>query len=457
MEESIYIYFTSDLHSYFENWPKLMNDINAKISKRKEKEEFYLLLDNGDHLDRSHPITDASLGNSNQQLLDYANYNAVTLGNNEGITLPSKELYHLYDDVAFDVVCANISPINDPKPSWLKPYHVFTTPENTTIGVIGLTVPFQAFYEKIGWTTEDPFEVLDYFIPIMRKKCGVIVVMSHLGAYVEEEIAKKYPVDVIIGGHTHHLYEQGHLVNDCLITAVGKHGFYYGEIKLTVNKQSKAVESKEGYAIKINDDVDGNTTAFLNELKQEAEKKLSEVVTVLDTALEVKWFEETYLMKQFVKTLQQWTDADCAMLNAGILLDGFQEGIVTKGDVLQRCPHPMNPCTMVLKGDQLIEMIRMVEEERFQNIELKGFGFRGKKIGKMIYSNLTVDYHKETDFVENVFVNDRPVDKQKKYTVATADTFSFPQLVPSLKTIKEKSYFLPELIRDLLEQSLKNV
>src|SRR5690625_3214893 len=98
MEESIYIYFTSDLHSYFENWPKLMNDINAKISKRKEKEEFYLLLDNGDHLDRSHPITDASLGNSNQQLLDYANYNAVTLGNNEGITLPSKELYHLYDD-----------------------------------------------------------------------------------------------------------------------------------------------------------------------------------------------------------------------------------------------------------------------------------------------------------------------------------------------------------------------
>ncbi|MGM8215321.1 bifunctional metallophosphatase/5'-nucleotidase [Bacillaceae bacterium W0354] len=457
MTETIYIYFTSDLHSYFDNWPKIMNEINRKVDQHKQDGSLYLLLDNGDHIDRSNLVTEASLGSSNVTLLNHANYHVATMGNNEGITLPSEQLYHLYDEATFELVCANVEPINEPAPKWLKPYHIFQTESNIKIGVIGLTAPFQAFYEKIGWTTKNPKDVLDQYIPHLRKACDIIIVLSHLGAYEEEAIADRYPVDIIIGGHTHHLYEQGRVVNDCLITAVGKHGYYYGEIQVRVNRITKEITSKEGAAIKIKDQNDSDTLKLLNKLKNEAEERLSEVATVLEEPQQVDWFNETPLMKQFVHTLKDWTEADCAMLNSGVLLQGFDQGVVTKKDILQSCPHPMNPCTMVLKGDELIEMIRMVEEERFIERELKGFGFRGKKIGKMIYANIELDYYERTNYVETVYVNGKPIDTNKKYKIATADTFSFPQLVPAISSVKEKTYFLPEFIRDLLEECLKNV
>lgn len=457
MEETIHVYFTSDLHSCFQNWPKITHGLREKITKHELNGDFYLIFDNGDHLDRSNPITDATFGKSNVTLLNEAKYNAVTLGNNEGITLPPDKLYHLYDEAQFKVVCANVKPMYEKYPKWLKPYHIFTTPSQLKIGVIGLTAPFQAFYEKIGWTTMNPIETLENYIPELINYCDIVIVLSHLGAYEEEVIANQFPIDAIIGGHTHHLYKQGQIINDTIIVAVGKHGHYYGEINLKVDRKNKKVISKNGQAIKVKEKEDQATVALLDGLSQKADKYLFETVTVLEERLENDSFKETPLMKRFVETLQQWTKADCAMLNAGVLLNGFDAGPVHKIDILKSCPHPMNPCTMILKGDQLVELVRMVEKSQFINSELKGLGFRGKHIGKMVYSNITIDYYEDTDYVETVYVNGQRVNEDQKYIVATADTFSFPQLVPLMANVKEKTYFLPEFIRDLLEVSLKNI
>ncbi|RPF50341.1 bifunctional metallophosphatase/5'-nucleotidase [Aquisalibacillus elongatus] len=455
MRETLYFYFTSDLHSHFDNWPKIMNEINQNIKKHEHNQEFYMLLDNGDHMDRSHLITEATLGEGNIELLNHSGFDVATLGNNEGITLPEEKLYHLYDHAEFEVVCANVKPQQKTEPHWLKQYQIFETPSGIKIGVIGLTAPFQAFYEKLGWEASDPLAALEKWLPDLQKQSDVIIVLSHLGISKDELMAEEYDVDVIIGGHTHHLFKQGQIINDTIITAVGKHGFYYGAVTVDVEIETRKRVGLDGYAVSVAEEEDHPETAkVLSQLNDEANDKLRKVITNLSEPYPVDWLNETSLMKAFVKTLKHWTKADCALLNSGVLLHGFNEGPVTRKDVHESCPHPMNPCTMKLTGRELIETVRMLEQEQFIHFELKGLGFRGKKIGKMVYENLSIEYHDDTNYVETVYVNGHPVQPNAAYVVATADTFSFPQLVPPISSVKEKQYYLPEFLRDLLEECL---
>ncbi|GEN47029.1 bifunctional metallophosphatase/5'-nucleotidase [Alkalibacillus haloalkaliphilus] len=454
MKEQIHLYFTSDLHSHFQYWPQIMDSINKRVNEHKADGEYYLLLDNGDHVDRVHPISEATLGQANVKLLNKADYHAVTLGNNEGITLPKDNLYHLYDDAQFDVVCANLRPSDITSPYWLKPYKIYTTPNQTKVGVIGLTAPFKKFYEQLNWDVTDPYVELDYYIPLLRNECDLIVVLSHLGMYDDETIAETYPVDVILGGHTHHLYEEAKEVNGTLINAVGKQGRFFGYVNLVIDHIQSRISEGYGEAIPIPATTDDETVYYLNELESYANQQLSQVITNLKKPFEISWFEESEIMSKFVNTLKDWTGADAAALNSGVLLQGFNVGEVTKKHVHERCPHPMNPCKMVLTGEELIETIKLFESERFTNFKLKGLGFRGQVIGKMIYSNITFDYNYYSNKIQKVYLDGEMVDPNKNYTLATADTFSFPWLIPPISKVNEKKYYMPEFLRDVLEECL---
>jgi 5'-nucleotidase len=459
MRENLYLYFTSDLHSHFENWPKIIHYINDKCKRHREKGEAYFLLDNGDHLDRFHPITEAYLGKANIDLLNAGGFRAVTIGNNEGITLPRQSFYELYDEARFDVTCANLFPIEDEKPNWLKPYTYLKTPSGITIGLIGLTAPFNAFYKKIGWNVENPFDTLDKILPVVKAESDIVVLLSHLGINEDEIIAKQYPdIDIVIGGHTHHLFKQGEHIDGTLLGAVGKHGFYVGDIQLVWNHETKILEEKHAYAIDLkNEGNDDQTKQLLHQWQRKADKILSEEICTVDHDYEVDWFRETTLISDLTEMLLEWTKADCAMLNAGILLEGLKKGAVTKADIHRICPHPINPVTVSINGEHLLEMIRMVHTKRFIEFPLKGFGFRGEILGRMVFSNIEVTTRKDkedVEHVESVTVNGKPLDLDHTYKLATADMFTFGKLLPAVSGAKHKHYFMPEFMRDLLATTI---
>ena len=63
----------------------------------------------------------------------------------------------------------------------------------------------------------------------------LIIVLSHLGVRYDEQIAVTYPqVNLVIGSHTHHLFEEGKLVNETYLAAADRYGYYLGCIDLTV-------------------------------------------------------------------------------------------------------------------------------------------------------------------------------------------------------------------------------
>src|SRR5690625_498137 len=91
MIENINLYYTNDLHSYFDHWSRVATFIKDKKEMCQSKNDSYFLFDIGDHIDRVHPITEATMGKANVELMNELDYDLVTLGNNEGVSLRSEE------------------------------------------------------------------------------------------------------------------------------------------------------------------------------------------------------------------------------------------------------------------------------------------------------------------------------------------------------------------------------
>lgn len=459
MQEKLYFYYTNDLHSYFKNWSRVVSFLNNEVAMREEKKESYWIADIGDFVDRVNPIAEAFMGKANVELLNEAGYDFATIGNNEGITLSHQDLYTLYDHADFQVVCANLNSMGE-SPAWLNSTIKVHSNDGVRIGVIGLTIPFNDYYELLDWHISSPYEELEKHVSRLKESTDVIILLSHLGINEDREIARRFPeIDVIIGGHTHHLLRTGEDLNNTLITAAGKHCSYVGEVILTWDHSLGKLVDKEAYATEITHlPKDLYTEQHLMELGNEAAEYLDKTIVNLKEPIEVRWFDSSRIMEQLTDTMKSWTHADCAMLNAGLLMDSFPAGKVTYRAIHSACPHPINPCVVELKGDELVEVIRASLKKDFMELKLKGFGFRGEVIGRMIFSGLEVETNKNKDgqeYVESIRYNGLPLDPDATYTVALPDTFTFGRLLPEVAKSDIKKFFLPEFLRDLLVMTLK--
>ncbi|MBP2257329.1 bifunctional metallophosphatase/5'-nucleotidase [Virgibacillus alimentarius] len=459
MKERIYMYYTNDLHSNFKQWPRVAGYFKNEKAKREAEHQSCWIIDIGDHLDRVHPIAEAFKGKANVQLMNDAGYDIVTLGNNEGITLAHEDLFHLYDKANFQVVCSNLKSMRSLEPEWLQPTVHLQSVKGVKIGVIGLTAPFNAFYNLLDWHVEAPFHTLEKYINELEQVSDIIILLSHLGLNEDQEIARRFSaIDVIIGGHTHHLLRRGEEINNTIITAAGKHCSFVGEVILTWDHDLNKLVNKEAYATDIthySNDLQAEQSLLV--LNKEADRLLGDPIIHMENPIEVKWFQHTEIMQKLTDTLKNWTNADCAMLNAGLLMDQLGAGDVTFKDIHRICPHPINPCIVQLSGDELLKVIRASFTKEFTELKLRGFGFRGEVLGRMIFSGLTVKTLTRSngeEYVEKVTFQGEELVKDNIYRVATADTFTFGRLLPEIAKSSTKQFFLPEFIRDLLAYTL---
>ena len=456
---TLQFYYTNDLHSHFANWSKVASYLKEKKRFHELQGTPYLLLDLGDHSDKVHPMTEGTVGKGNVQLLNELRYDYATIGNNEGITFSKKELEELYSDAKFDVIVANLYHQDGTRPSWAVPYKIHEL-NGIKVGIIGVTIPYEQFYSLLGWQIDSPFHFLQSLIDEVRSQSDVVVLMSHMGLGNDEQLAREMNgLDVIIGAHTHHVLKHGMLVEDTLITQSGKNGNYVGEVSISFDMETKKVIEKEAYAISVrNRKEDEEAKAMIQQLSLNAHKMLEEVVCRLEQPLESEWFQRSVLADELAAALREWCGADIGMINAGMLLDGLPEGNVSREDLHRICPHPVNPCKVVLKGSELREIISYSMSDEIVNLSFKGLGFRGEVMGIMAFDGLEVTSVKMDDglyHVTDVFHNGKQLVSDEEYAVATADMFTFGKFYPQMKHAKKK-YFLPEMLRDLLAWRLEN-
>ncbi|MHA6483223.1 bifunctional metallophosphatase/5'-nucleotidase [Paenibacillus sp. strain BS8-2] len=450
---------SNDIHSRLENAAK----ISAIIANERKTwgAECVLAVDCGDHMDRMRQETEGSEGQVNLSLLRECGYEAITLGNNEGLTYTPEALSHLYSNVSeFDIVCSNLVMLESgERPEWMSP-SVVIRKNGLRVGLIGATAAFSEFYELLGWKATDPLEAIRLEAEKLRDEADIVVVMSHLGLRFDEAIAEQIPgIHLILGGHTHHLLEEPLVINGVMLCAAGKFGEYVGKIEI-------AWDEKEGKPLLRGEVVptgayveSEDAEAIIEAFRKSSRIKLARVATVLRHPLPSNPARENPLSNLLAAGLRRYTNAEIGLVNAGQLLGGLALGDVTAGELHAICPSPINPCRMSIRGSKLRTALEQSLSESYSSKAIKGYGFRGEVLGMLALDGMTVVYDESRpplDRIIRIQVGEEPLDDERLYEVGTIDMFSFKVGYESLAEAESFRYYLPEFIRDVLEGELQH-
>ncbi|WP_368254508.1 bifunctional UDP-sugar hydrolase/5'-nucleotidase [Enterococcus faecalis] len=452
--EEIVLFHTNDLHSHFENWPKIRRLVKAKRSLYQKEGKTVVTIDLGDFSDRCHPLTEATDGRANVAIMNTLAYDLVTIGNNEGIGNSKKQLEHLYDQATFEVVLANLE---DPKtqtlPDFCQAYKIMTTKEGTKLGFIGLTAPFPLTYNPNGWTIKQVEAVLPQLITEVAPQCDVLILLSHLGIDTDFMIAANYPeIQVILGSHTHHLFKDGEKINHVQLAAAGKYGQYIGEVHLFVDADTKQVTS---YAKTIE-------TASLEEQATDAKEiagylteghrllqaqQIAQIPEPLSTDLR----QPHAFITVALKALKEAGQTEAAVLNNGLFLADLPEGIINADQLHEALPHPMHLIKVTLKGSDMSRLIREMEKSRqfLRKFPIRGMGFRGKIFGELCYDGIRFERNSQT-----VFWQGKPIQPEQKYTLTTVDHFQFVPFFPTIELVGEVEFLFPDVLRTVVANYL---
>ncbi|MGG3624801.1 bifunctional UDP-sugar hydrolase/5'-nucleotidase [Bacillus gobiensis] len=460
MRETLHLFHTNDLHSHFENWPKIAQYIETKRNELQKKNEESLVFDIGDHVDRFQMISEATFGKANIELLNDICCDGATIGNNEGITLPHEKLDTLYSDAKFPIVLSNLYDFNGKRPDWLKPYYIKTLKNNMKLAILGVTVSYYDVYEVLNWKVTDPFESISEVINEVREQADIIVLLSHLGISDDILAAKRFPeIDVILGSHTHHLLENGQYENGVLLGCAEKYGHFVGHIELQLDSETKTIHGKKASVQKVEDLTESSIRAkdFLQKEEKKASEILNQEVATISSTLEVNWFYSSSLPKLLAEALKEWCGTEIGMVNSGVILQSLEKGPVTRKDLHSICPHPINPIKVFLEGDELKEIILHAATDQMEQFQIKGLGFRGEVMGKMMYSGIELETERLQDglvHVKSILINQEPLVPDRVYSVGTIDMFTLGSFFPSIRNASNKIYFMPEFLRDLLAWKL---
>lgn len=453
--EKIVLLHTNDLHSHLENWPKIRRFIEQKKRENEKKENTTTItVDLGDFVDRWHPLSEATDGQANVELMNNVGYDAVTIGNNEGVGNAKDQLNHLYDQANFDILLDNLfdKHLLQP-PKWAKKYKIIETPQQTKIGLLALTAPFPLTYSPNGWDIRNPYDILPELVEELRPKVDILVLMSHLGIQDDRQIAQELPsIDVILGSHTHHLLIDGQIVNGVQLAAAGKYGQYVGEVHLTVDEHKNIIQ-KSARAIPT------ETMMTFIEDEQESQDYLTkghELLAAKEVAklpydLSVDIFAEHSFIYEALEAVKYRGQTQGAMLNSGLFLTGLPAGLINQDQLHTALPHPMHLLNVTLKGSDLIRLVLEIEKNRafLRNYPIRGMGFRGKIFGQVVYSGISYDAVNH-----QVHWLNQPIDNERRYTFTTVDHFMFVPFFPTIEIAGENEFLFPEFIRSVVGEYL---
>lgn len=454
MAKTIHLYHVNDLHSHFENWPRIRRFLNERKCEHLSRNEDVLLFDIGDFLDRVHPLTEATDGQANIELLNQVPYDAITIGNNEGIGNSKFILNSLYDKADFPIVLANLVDVEDQKqPDWAEPYLIKTMESGLRVGIIGLTAPLYLSYVPNGWQPKESYEVLPEIITALRAKTDCIVLLSHMGIIEDEHMAEMYEdIDVILGAHTHHVLPEGKLIEGTLLTGGGKWGKYIGHTVITFEGDTVIEKTTELFTCADLPFEDDDLSEVNGYWEQGKEFLAMEQVAQVPFTLETKWSKNNDLIQLGLDAISEYANRDIAMLNAGLFLEDLEAGIVTKETLHRILPHPMRLIVCKMIGETFKNLIWGMEDMR-QDLrvrEVTGMGFRGKIFGELVFKGIQIDHDSKC-----IYYNGAQIQDDQFISFVTVDHYRYVSYFPLIENEGETSLLFPYFLRDVVSLYLE--
>ncbi len=198
------------------------------------------------------------------RLFSAAGVDVAVLGNHDFDMGPTILAESIRRDARFPLLSANFTG-SPPLQAQISPAALFVI-KGVRVGVIGLSTPGEINEQwRNAFSLLNPVPVVRNILPALRPLCDVVILLSHLGYSLSShaaamryagdvELAQSLPpggVQLIIGGHTHHiLNEKGlsldNIVNGIPIVQAGNLGEFLGEVDVTI-REAPAVTNARLY------------------------------------------------------------------------------------------------------------------------------------------------------------------------------------------------------------------
>lgn len=452
------ILHTNDIHSHFE----MMSPVAAEISAMKAAagEEPVLLLDIGDHMDRAAVETEGTMGQANIDIINLTGYDAVTIGNNEGLTFPQEMLSAIFTGIQCPVVCCNFleSATGEP-PHWMQ-RHAILERDGIRIGLTGATAAFTTFYSLLGWDVLDPEEALREQCQLLAPQVDILIILSHLGLPADQKLAESLEgVHAILGGHTHHMLEKPQMINGTAVCGAGKFGRYIGRLVFEREHQGGAFRLASGGCTAVDGALTEGLIAPAAAIHLERGREaLEETVAISDRGLPLDLQGESPFGNLLAQAVRRFTGTPFSLVNTGQLLGPLPEGNITAGMLHALCPSPINPCIVQLTGRNIRTALTESLMEEYRNKVIYGYGFRGEMLGSLAVDGLIILYDPRVMPYDNgiaIFAGGEELDDGQVYSVGTLDMFTFRTGYESIADGRNAVYLLPHFLRDLLRMELQ--
>ncbi len=450
------IFHLNDLHSRYESMARIATALKTYNTQPS------LLFDTGDHADFMRMETEGTRGEISSALLNQLECSARVFGNNEGFS-GLENGHHIAHTSTCPVVTCNLYNQNHEKLPFLHDSTIIKM-EGLRILVIGVTASYNEFYHLMHMHAKDPMlEVARVLEAIPPSSYDLLFLLSHLGLEQDKTMAQKFPhIDLIIGGHSHTEITEPIKIGQTYICQAGGYGKYLGMLDLEIGKENghyKICTYQTQLILVDQHKEDPTVIKTLQKFAQIAKNNLSRPILTLPSDISHSLTKENLLSNFLADALKDIFIVDFALIHSGILNHGLKKGNISKLDLLEVTPSPLNPTYMEIQG----KYIRIALEESlipdFQMMDGRGSGFRGKFLGNLaVSSNVRVSYHPSETPLNKIIaisINGIVMEDETWYKVCTSDYLQRGTGYKSLAHNQNEKYD-PRMMKEVLAKYLPN-
>jgi 5'-nucleotidase/UDP-sugar diphosphatase len=436
----------------------LINSIREEVKKNGGS---ILLLDAGD-INTGTPQSDQQEAEPDFKGMALLKYDLMAVGNHE-FDNPLETILKQRKWASFPFVSANIYDAN--KGTRIFPSHIRKNLDGLMVTIFGLTTedtPLKTNPNHVkGLYFKPAVQEAKKLVPLIRQNTDVLIAVTHIGHYVNEQSGADAPGDVtlarqvnginlIVGGHTQKPLFKPDIQNGTIIVQAQEWGKYLGRVDLEFINGKVTLKNSELIPInlvtsKVKIKPDTSIEAFLKPFKEKGDATLMTELGHAEVEFvgrrEVIRHQETNLGNLVAEAYKEKFHADLAILNSGGIRDSIYPGKITYETVLMVLPFGGEIVTTILNG---AELRKYLEHVVFQLPAGSG------SFPQMSGVDLVVD--KNSNSITEVFINGSKIENNKKYLMALPEFIAnggdkYPKVV-----YKKYGYQDASILKDFLAQ-----
>ncbi len=385
----------------------------ASRANQLRKEKTSLLVSAGDMIQGDN-WANLFQGQSVIQVMNRMRFDAAVLGNHE-FDFGQDVLRRRISEAAFPVLGANVAGMEGVQP------YIILEKNGVRIGIIGVVTdetPVSTHPGNVaGLRFISPVQALQKYLPELRKKSDLVLVLSHIGFPADRLLAEQVPgIDLIVGGHSHTRLTTPVKIGRTLIVQAWEHAKALGVVDLAL-QDGKVIRSG-GYLEEIAPGrgvADEAVREIVTKYGKKQRTALNEKVAHAEVDLDGENVreKETNLGDLICDIMRSVSGAELCVINSGGIRTSIKAGEIRVKDVYAVLPFDTYVVSIKMKGREIREAL----EHGFSTVEAREGRFAQ-------VSGLSVSYSlskKKGRRVKEILIGGKAMDPDREYVVATND------------------------------------